>query len=67
VANLVFTLAWLVLAIGAFRLVRALMHRLAVRAGFCRYPVLVGTSDLLRDGTARRLGFRTSRPGPLAA
>jgi len=28
--------------------------------------VLVGTSDLLRDETAQRLGFRTSRPGPVA-
>ncbi len=28
--------------------------------------VLFGTSDLLRDETARRLGFRTSRPGPLS-
>lgn len=27
--------------------------------------VLCGTSDLLRDETARRLGFRTSRPGPV--
>jgi hypothetical protein len=28
--------------------------------------VLSGTSDLLRDETAQRLGFRTSRPGPIA-
>lgn len=27
--------------------------------------VLEGTSDLLREETARRLGFRASRPGPL--
>jgi hypothetical protein len=124
VANLVTSLCWLILAVAVFRLARALLHRLAVRAGLCRYHspllytiglgrqreihlgttadfllrgdpcrrlllarlaegllalceevecgrlspevVLVGTSDLLRDGTARRLGFRTSRPGPLA-
>lgn len=28
--------------------------------------VLSGTSDLLRDETARRLGFRTSHPGPVS-
>jgi len=39
------SLVWLVAAVVAFRLVRALLHRAAVRAGLCRYhsPLLYTT------------------------
>jgi hypothetical protein len=116
-------LAWLVGVVVAFRLLRALLHRLLVGVGLCRYHSsllyttgvgrrreihlgtttdflsqdesgrrlllarlaegllalcddvergrlapdvhLTGTTDLLREGTAHRLGFHTSLPGPL--